>query len=108
MITPYTAEPKTLVTLGGPYIYVSHGSTALAFEVKCEGDWRSRFIFYDELTDEERAIIEHCIIEQGGSLTENGWYFADEDVKAIVWREHVQQYLRGEIKRAKMAMDYIK
>jgi hypothetical protein len=93
MATMY-AELRAPVILGGPYIYVSHGSVALAFEIKREGDWRSRFIFYDELTHEERTIVEHCIIEQGGSPTENGWYFADEDVKAIARQEHVQQYIR--------------
>jgi hypothetical protein len=94
MSNTHAAELSTPVTLGGPYIYVSHGSAALAFEVKREGDWRSRFIFYDELTSKERDVIKRCIIEQGGSLAENGWYFADEDVKAIAQQEHIQQYLR--------------
>ena len=97
MTTAHTAELSAPVTLRGPYIYVSHGSAALAFEVQREGDWRSRFIFYDELTHKERAIIERCIIEQGGSLAENGWYFADEGVKAIARQEHIQQYMRDEV-----------
>jgi hypothetical protein len=89
------SELSPRVILGGPYIYVSRGSAALAFKIKCEGDWRSRFVFYDELTPEERAIIERCIIEQGGSLRESGWYFADEDVKTIAQQEHVRQYIRN-------------
>jgi hypothetical protein len=97
MITTHAAELRAPVIIGGPYICVSHGSAALAFEVKYAGDWRSRFIFYDELTHEERAIVERCIIEQGGSLAENGWYFADEDVKAIAQQEHIQQYLRERV-----------
>jgi hypothetical protein len=92
-----TTELSTLVTIGPVYIYVSHGSTSLAFEVKREGDWRSRFIFYDELTSKERDIIKRCIIEQGGSLTEGGWYFADNDVKAIARQERIQQYLKEEV-----------
>jgi hypothetical protein len=81
-------------TLPRVCINVSNGHASLAFEVQYPGDWRKRFIFYDELTPDEQAIVEHCLYNQGGSLELNGWYLADESVKELAHAEHIQRWLK--------------
>jgi hypothetical protein len=78
-------------------INVSNGHASLAFEVQYPGDWRKRFIFYDELTPDEQAIVEQCLYNQGGDLRLNGWYLADESVKELAQAEHIQRWLRRQL-----------